>query len=61
MGVFDRITKSGGDVSGPSPILTKIVLVRGLDLKPPLEAIFWDFVTKKVELYHFLAGKTEKF
>ena len=46
--MFERII---GSVSGPSPILTKIVLVIGLDLKPLLEAIFWNRVTKKVELW----------
>ena len=41
--------------------MTKIVLVIGLDLKPPLEAIFWDLVIKKVELWAIFYKKRENF
>ena len=48
-------------VTRPSPILTKMVLVIGLDLKPPLDAKVLDLVTKKVELRTIFYKNRENF
>ena len=43
------VERINGGVSGPSWILTKRVLVIGLDLKPPLDAILLDLVNQKID------------
>ena len=42
-----RVSPSGG--TGPSPILTKIYVVVGIDPKPSYEVLFWQVVSEIFE------------